>query len=344
MLKAAGLLYPGKRSGEQFTAALDARGADERKFADVNFDHAWDRMAAEIRAHDGNVVFSHETLARCSSAAVQRVKESLDGADVQVVLTVRDLGRQIPAVWQETLKNRATNSYEDFLEDIFLNVDSGEHKFFWKPQDVSRVVRRWGRQMGMDHVTIVTVPPSGAPRDELWRRFARAVDLPDVPIDLPSAAANSSLGPAEAELLRHVNASLPDDFPWSRYARVIKRQFAEQRLGIRSSTRIVVPARWHDAVQTRAKDIVGFLEQSGTSVIGDLGDLDPTLPAVDVAGPDDLSRDELMATAAEVLRDYVLRPEKGRTKRGARSDDEEAGVLDGGRALAARVARRLAGG
>src|SRR5206468_4000583 len=100
----------------------------------------------------------------------------------------------------------------EFLRDIFVNVDAGAHKFFWKPQDVARVVRRWSRRVGAEKITLVTVPPSGAPRDELWRRFATAIDLPDVPIELPVAAANTSLGPAEAELLRHLNASLPEDF------------------------------------------------------------------------------------------------------------------------------------
>ena len=38
------------------------------------------------------------------------------------MLTIRDLGRQIPAVWQENVKNRATSSYDEFLNDIFVNV------------------------------------------------------------------------------------------------------------------------------------------------------------------------------------------------------------------------------
>ena len=95
----------------------------------------------------------------------------------------------------------------------------------------------------------MTVPPSGAPRDELWNRFAAAIDLPDVAIELPEAAANSSLGPAEAELLRHVNASLPADFPWPRYDKTVKRQFAETRLSGRDGQRIVVPPEWHDATR-----------------------------------------------------------------------------------------------
>lgn len=305
-LRSAGLLYPGARPGNQFIASLDLRGLVGDKFAHLDTDGAWDRLAREVRSHEGNVVISHETFARCSNEEVARVLASVGGADVKVIVTVRDLGRQIPAVWQETLKNRATSSYDEFLHDIFINVETGAHKFFWRPQDVSKVVRRWGRHVGMGNVTVVTVPPSGAARDKLWNRFAEAIDLPEVAIELPEVAANSSLGPAEAELLRYVNASLPDDFPWVRYARVVKRQLAENRLAKRESSRIVIPAAWHEAVHDRAMSIVAYLEGSGVRVIGDLTDLTPVLPSAQVSGPDDLTRDELMQTAAQVVRDYAL--------------------------------------
>jgi hypothetical protein len=307
-LREAGLLYPGAQAGDQFVASIDLRGLDDPKFDHFNAGGAWDRIADEVREYDGNAVISHETFARASSQQIERVVDSFDTADLRIVLTVRDLGRQIPAVWQETLKNRATGSYHQFLHDIFENPDVGPHKFFWKPQDIARLVRRWIRQVGSDRVVLVTVPPSGAPRDELWNRFARAIDLPDVPIELPTTPANSSLGPAESELLRHLNASLPADFPWPRYIKTVKRQFAEGRLASRDGGRIVVPPEWHGAVKQRATEMVSYLEQSGVTVIGDLNDLTPVLPVVDVSGPDDLSRDDLMRVSAEVLRDYLLAP------------------------------------
>jgi hypothetical protein len=307
-LKVAGLLYPGRQSGDQFVASVDLRALDHEKFDHLKTAGAWDRLAAEVRSFDGNAVISHETFARCAGVEVDRVLESFPDFDIQVVLTLRDLGRQIPAVWQETLKNKARNSYEEFLNDVFINTESGPHKFFWKPQNVSKVVKRWGGKVGMDNLTVVTVPGSGAPRDELWNRFSKAIALPDIPIELPQEAANSSLGPAEAELLRHLNASLPADFPWPRYTKVIKRQFAEGRLSSRSTTRIVVPPAWHQAVQERAASMVDDLVEAKVRVIGDLADLNPVLPISEVSGPDDLSRDELMGVAAEVVRDLVLAP------------------------------------
>lgn len=339
LLRAHGLLYPGKRSGDQFVASIDVRGLQSEKYDHLNIDGMWDRLVKEVDSYHGDAIISHETFARCSSAEVRRVLESFTGTEMHVILTVRDLGRQVPAVWQETLKNRSTGSYEEFLSEVFLDADSGAYKFFWRAQDVSKVVRRWGRAVGMANVTVVTVPPPGAARDELWNRFARAVELPEVPIELPTAAGNVSLGPAEAELLRQVNAVLPKDFPWPRYARSVKRQFAEHKLAGRETTRILIPPPWHDAVNERAEAMVDYLGGSGCRVIGDLAELTPQLPVAEVSGPGDISPEQLLRVAAEVIRDEViLRP--GRKRNTATLVDGE-GLSARARAWAARLRERL---
>jgi hypothetical protein len=308
VLRTAGLLYPGKRSGDQFVASVDLRGASSENVSHLNSAGAWDKLADEVRGYSGAAVISHETFARSKRGQVERALSSLGEADVEIVLTLRDLGRQIPAVWQETIKNRSTVSYAEFLEDIFRNPQSGTYKFFWKAQDFRNAIGKWGEPVGMDHVTVVTVPPSGAPRDELWNRFAKAIELPDVSIELPEGAANTSIGPAEAELLRQVNASLPADFPWPRYIKVVKRQFVERRLASRNGGRIVVPPAWHQAVDDRAAEMVEFLESTGVKVVGDLAELTPTLPTADVSGPEDLSQADLMAASGEVIRDLLILP------------------------------------
>jgi hypothetical protein len=336
-LKHAGVLYPGRRSGDQFVAAVDLRGAEQENFDHLDTEGAWDRLTDEVRRHRGNAVISHETFARSSRSSVERAAHSFGDSELKVVLTLRDLGRQIPAVWQETIKNRSTIGYHDFLDDIFHHPTTGTYKFFWKAQDFRKVVRKWGGEVGMENVTVVTVPQSGAPRDELWNRFADAIDLPEVSIQIPEAAANTSIGPAEAELLRHVNAALPDDFPWPRYIKLVKRQFAERRLAPRSSGRIVVPPEWHDTVKEKAARMVDYLEASGVRVVGDLADLTPVLPVSEVSGPDDLSREELMTASAEVVRDLVIMPRRSPDIASARA----SGGGSGARAWLGRLQARL---
>ncbi|MEJ7689550.1 MAG: hypothetical protein WKF76_03465 [Nocardioidaceae bacterium] len=60
---------------------------------------------------------SHEVLAAATSEQISRALASLAPADVHVVYGARDLARQLPAVWQESLKNRRTRPYRQFLDD-----------------------------------------------------------------------------------------------------------------------------------------------------------------------------------------------------------------------------------
>src|SRR4029079_18055480 len=81
-------------------------------------------------------------------------------ADVRVVITVRDLARQIPATWQETLKNRSETPYAEYLATLFETWPSARRGSggFWAAQDVEALVRRWSAGVGVERVTVVTVP------------------------------------------------------------------------------------------------------------------------------------------------------------------------------------------
>ena len=76
---------------------------------------------ARCASTGGTAIISHEILATASRSQVGRALESLghdDGTEVHVVLSVRDLVRQIPAEWQENVKHRSRLSYRRFLDQI----------------------------------------------------------------------------------------------------------------------------------------------------------------------------------------------------------------------------------
>ena len=108
-----GILYPADRFDAHFLAALDLMrlpwGGLEREAVG-----AWDRLAAEVRELGRHTaIISHEILATASRSQVGRALESLghqrdgSGVEVHLVLSVRDLVRQIPAEWQENVKHRS---------------------------------------------------------------------------------------------------------------------------------------------------------------------------------------------------------------------------------------------
>src|SRR4029079_18926194 len=107
-LAAAGIHYPAHRFDAHFLAALDLMrlpwGGLEAEAVG-----AWDKLAHRVRDYRGTSIISHEILATASRAQAGRALESLghgQGTEVHLVLSVRDLVRQIPAEWQENVKHR----------------------------------------------------------------------------------------------------------------------------------------------------------------------------------------------------------------------------------------------
>ena len=63
-------------------------------------------LVGRVRRAPGTVLVSHEILASATTDQIDRVMRDLSGAEVHLVYSARDIGRQIPAEWQESLKHR----------------------------------------------------------------------------------------------------------------------------------------------------------------------------------------------------------------------------------------------
>lgn len=315
LLRKHGVLYPGERPNAHFLASMDLR---EAGFGGHQYSGApgmWQKLVAEANSFPHTTVISHETLARARPNGIERAVVDFSTDDVRVVVTTRDLGRQIPAVWQETVKNRNVQTYSEFLEWVFdATTPDGTTRMnsFWRPQDLPRLVRRWLDGVGDGKVIVVTVPPAGADRQELWRRFAAAVELPDLPYSFDADVRNVSLGVLQSELLRRMNRHIPEQVEWPMYERRVKREFAEKRLtSLPSSDQIGVPARWREQVGVVAERMTRELAELPIRVIGDVDDLRPrfTEPAGQL--PDDISESRLLEAALSVLADLAVSPGAG---------------------------------
>lgn len=309
VLADAGVLYPGDRQVDQYVAALDLRGlADEPRYAARSAAGRWESLAERVRAHSGRALLSHETMARCSPGQIERALSSFGDSEVRVVVTARDLGRQVQAVWQEMVKNQSTLGYEDLLQAVFTRPNQPRGGYFWQAQRIDRVVARWAKAAGADHVTLVTVPRSGTDRSLLWSRFREATGLPDLAYKLDVTSANPSLGRAETELLRRVNMAVPTDFDWRTYEREVKFGFAGKVLGeLSGSGRIGVPERWHPQVVERAEQIRAGLADSGCQVVGDLDELLPVVTELTGERPEAVLEQQL-TLAGRLIFDSLLPP------------------------------------
>ncbi|MFT4288663.1 hypothetical protein [Nocardioides sp.] len=274
-LAAAGLLFPGERWRDQVNAVSDALGRRQR--AHGEFEGVWERMVAEIGRYAGTSVISMEFLAAPPVERLRRVAESLadSGARVEAVVTARDLGRTIPSMWQETLKNGRSWTWPDYLDGVRHRRGPGEA--FWAEQDVVGIVDKWVSLLGVDAVTLVTLPRDAGDPERLWHRFCEAAGIP-VEAAAPPASGNESLGAASAALLGRLNRAFEGEgsgLAWPDYSRHVKFGLAKTILAGHRGEEPAIGFKVPGWVRRLAAEHRTGLAASGIRVVGDLADLEP---------------------------------------------------------------------
>lgn len=310
-LRDAGVLYPLQRPDEHFAAALDVREMPWGGRRDGPWLGTWDLVAGRIQEWDGSVVLSNELLGGVTPDQARRVADSMagrSGREVHVVFTARDLARQLPSDWQEHVKHRHDVTLSTFVDDLVrLGLDAPEPfgTLFWGLHDAARVLGTWAKVVPVENIHLVTVSHhrSGAP--DLWQRFAAAVGLDRLQLDLDVEPRNVSLGVAEAELLRRINHELAGRFPHRFYDDLVRQVLAEAVLvaperGTPPSERPTLPPAQRPWVKERSSELVEAVRSAGYNVVGDLDDLIPSAEN-DGRQPEDLTSDDLLPVALDAL-------------------------------------------
>jgi hypothetical protein len=269
-----GLLLPLPAFFDHYLATLEVREIEPQPADVERATGVWDRIVAASRAWHGAVLISHELFAP-ATAAQARSAIAAFGADVEIhlVLTARDLVRQIPAEWQEHVKHRSRVEFDEFVAG--LRREDPE-TWFWQVQDFAEVLRRWGSTLPAERVHVLTVPPAGRPTSLLWERFAGLLGLDPASFTATGLRANTSLGYEQAELLRRVNVELGDRLPLPGvYAPDVKSMFAERVLARQPGTRLALAGDGLEYALERSERLARELGESGYDVVGDLAELVP---------------------------------------------------------------------
>ena len=297
LLVSRGLLLPGKVWRDQVSGVADV--LDRKRVATPPEEGAWQSLVDEIAAWGGTGLISMEFLGPIGIQRIERVVSSFPEGTVEVVVTARDLNRQVPAMWQEALKNGRSFTFDEYVEAIRAN--DGPGRAFWREQTIAAMCRRWSEVVGVDRVTLVTVPRPGAATNELWRRFAEAIGVDGDGVVQPDSA-NESLGAASVEVMRRLNALLAD-LDFTEYAPVAKHRLAKKVFAGRRSSE---PGLGFDVppwLPELAERMVGRLRNQGIRVVGDLADLTPV--AVPGVHPDTVPVEEQLDAAVAGLEALV---------------------------------------
>ena len=204
--------------------------------------------------------------------------ESLDTPDLRIVVVAADLGRTVPAMWQEVVANGRTWTWAEYVESIRTDERGGRR--FWRLQHAGRVVGRWASALTPDRVHVVTLPRPGAPRETLWGRFREVAGVEQADWQDPPAS-DESLGAASTEVVRELTLRGGGDDSAPEHRRRLKAlatQLMPAHTAQEDPIGFVVPP-W---LRQEADDIRGEIARSGVHVVGDLAELDP----LDVPGAD----------------------------------------------------------
>jgi hypothetical protein len=297
VLDAAGARYLGGSFGRQAKAVRDVYLRPKRP---GRHHKRWRRLAREARTFDGEVgIISMEFLSFAQDGQLEPFLAPLADLRVEVVLTVRDQFGAIPAQWQTYTRNFGTDDWETYLRRI--DAPSGRSRSsraavtFHRAQDVTRILGRWSADPRVATVTVVTLPPPGSPRDELWQRFCHAVRMPAENAELGEVHENTSLGYSSCDVLRRLNPHLEDVRP--RFYRKAMRPLAREALApLRESEgRPELDRRGAELAADLNRRIHEAVTRGGYPVVGSLDDL-PVPARVDAPHrvapprPDDVRR------------------------------------------------------
>ncbi len=264
----------------------------------------WRRLVEEINAWPGgSVVLSHEHVHRATGPQWDAIVDSFPHSRLEIVLTARDLARSVPAQWQSSVRQRYSWTLGEYAASVAAEgaresvVNPARH--FWRRQDTAAILRRFVERLSLEQVRIVTVPPSGADPDELWRRFSRACDLAAVETE-PGTVAHESLGAASAEVLRRLNASpAVAELSVADYKRSVNHALSRHTLSPRRGEEpgLTLPPECFAWAGGAAAAMIAEVTELGVEVLGDLDDLRPRPSSKAFVSPEELPAEQLLEAA-----------------------------------------------
>jgi len=312
-LAAQGVVLPGHHPQDHYRASQDLRGIPKLASDPAgSWSGEWEILARQAQQAPRIAVISHELFSAADEPQAERAIRSLQPAEVDVVLTVRDMATLLPAEWQETVKHRNARGFQDWLEDVIDRESYSADRrqwWFWRVHDTRAILDIWARYVPAERIHVITTPPRGSDNGLLWQRFAALLDVDPASVDITRARANTSLGLPEIEFLRRLNEVLPDEVPDWFYMWNVKEAVAHRALAARPRDgRLAIPADRDDWARKQAETLITALGDSSYDVVGNLDELRPAAaaePAEPAASPAERVLDAAVhAASALVVNQY----------------------------------------
>lgn len=302
-----GLLYPRlPRHPQHFLSTLDflQSGFGAIKPADVA--GLWRQLVDAVAPWPGRALVSHELLAGATADEVGRLVADFAPREVHVIISVRDLSRLLPAVWQERAKNRVVESWSEFRAGVTAGPTAADPHDFWKLHDAEKVLTAWRSHVPDERIHVVTVPRPGADPQLLLDRLTQVLGIDRSGFVVPVDAANASVGALELAVLREINDVARRRIDRATYQSTVKRYLVPQVLALRpAQVKVLMPATDLPWLESYTAHLLETLSSGELDVVGELSDLTPTNIAA-ASTEDSESAEYSAAAVATALAETVL--------------------------------------
>ncbi len=277
-----GVFVPGDSPVFHQRAARDLLGRRAREAGEEKLVGSWQQLVDQVtEAAAPSTVVSEEFLVYVRPRQARAIERAFRPAELNIVITVRDLGRVLGSAWQHELTKGHTSTWPDFVRAIQAPDQGGVRVGvgFWMRYDVRRVLETWEALLPPERIHVVIVPPAGAGQGVLLERFCVATDLDPGPLKPPDREVNISLGAVEAEALRRLNVALAGRLNERQYVRAVRGAVLPALAGRTSTPRIQLTDEVADWAAEVSAPWVDYLHSKPFHVVGDVEELTTRAPA-----------------------------------------------------------------
>ena len=247
--------------------------------------NVWTTLVGQAKAHPQHLVsISAEAFAVSEPLVIKTIVNDLGIDRLQVVITLRPLGKILPSQWQQDLHGAWVNQkFEEWLRETLRDVRPMKqmgplqvpHQF-WIRHRHDALLQRWIDAVGSDRITLVVGDDQR--KSSLLENFEDLLSLRGGTLSSVAVARNQSMTLPEMQIMQRYGELLESSelgkriVARSRYHKAL-RILRKIRSENTSDARLVIPEWSFERVSELQREMVEHMQASGVAVIGTLNQL-----------------------------------------------------------------------
>ena len=247
--------------------------------------NVWTTLVGQAKAHPNQLVsISAEAFAVSEPLVIKKIVKDLGLGRLQVVITLRPLGKILPSQWQQDLHGAWLNlEFEEWLMKTLKDVEPVKqigplqvpHQFWFRHRH-DALLQRWIDAVGSDRITLVVADDQR--KSSLLEHFENLLSLSSGTLSSTGITRNQSMTLPEMQIMQRYGELLESSelgkqiVARSRYHKAL-RILRKIRPENTNDAHLVIPAWSHGRVSDIQREMIERMQASGVAVIGTLNQL-----------------------------------------------------------------------